>query len=269
MSSSLTVYYVDGDTQINSQLYHKVYHDHHGYTTDLATTFTTYGSYLLRQYDLAFRQDISAQKIYFVPAGADSEYLFLDFSVKEGDVFTFPAHYSEVNDTLYFYTDVVETVDIIQLKDGSNRKRIKGSLLGDFIEGVGSTRAFVYPYYDTWHIIYNHLACMSVNGMQVYGEADNCCDPGKPCASGLASNPDEISLSGFQYGNNIALKINNKELVPLTLSVVDAMGRTRKSYSISYQSQVTITIEGLSSGLYFATLSSEGEIEAAFKFMVF
>ena len=156
---------ISGDTTINSQIYNKLY-------TPFVVSFST-GTCggILNGYKGAIRQDLTSQKVYFIPPQDTSELILYDFTLQVGDTVRGQTH------NLNFQKDTIISIDSV-LIGNSFRKRwnINTCYNISFIEGIGSTYGLLekspgcltdFPDYS--------LTCFQQNSQTVYPDTNNNC----------------------------------------------------------------------------------------------
>lgn len=153
-------YYFNGDTVLDTYLYHKLY-----YRFEFQGNVSTYSL------EGMIRQDSLQKKVYYFPLTGIHEYLLYDFNLTEGEWYplTYNHGLAEGGDSFLVYK-----IDSILLNDGY-RKRYR--LLppvysGDtvsVIEGIGATSGLfngIYHYLGWEH--YSLLLCFQENAQTVY-----------------------------------------------------------------------------------------------------
>ena len=149
-------YFIQGDTNINSQLYHKIY------SNDSSSTFFYIGG--LRKYN---------KKIYFIDKNCSHDILLYDFNLTIGD--SIKSSCILCDTTLSLYMKVV-TIDSVLLPDMTYRKRINfdwGSIYS-WIEGIGSIFGLLYPENNcSTCICWTELVCFKHNDTTLYLHEDN------------------------------------------------------------------------------------------------
>lgn len=158
------VYYLNGDTLINTETYQKCYK--RGQSNQLTNAtgtpcgpFTTYDelTYFVRQEGL---------QIYLWNGSTDA--LLYDFDLAVGD--TIPVTYSMLDTS--FVVDSIQTINIGgQLRNRFYFTDFNSSLFGDIIEGIGWPGGFFEPMDPPVNCGYQ-FACFSLNGQVELGS--NC-----------------------------------------------------------------------------------------------
>ena len=150
-------YGINGDTIINAQMYHKIWHSD--------------GSYRC-----ALREDVANKKVYIINSGSSEEKLLYDFDLKIGD------HASHFIDPTYVGESVIVFIDSILLGDNLYHKRfrIDGAKQRPsgfhIVEGIGALETGLF-----WEFLYNPelelagcLNCVCINGTTIYPLGGTC-----------------------------------------------------------------------------------------------
>ncbi len=253
-------YGIQGDTLINSVLYHKIY-----YLNDTIYPLVT------GQYAGAMRED-SLKRIYVIDCAycendAGSEMILYDFS-------------KEINDTVFvgsfgmgplgYY--VVEYFDSIMI-DGNYRKTIHFYGYEDmeyWIEGIGSTRGLFSPLmpvptgYSSWELI-----CFNQDGMVRYlNPAYNTCFP---ILTGIEENKSEINLprlSPNPVSNSGILDFSGSAVKYTRLIIFDGQGRRIRDLELNNSKSFVINGTEYKSGIYFYQLISDKMEIYSSKFLI-
>jgi hypothetical protein len=226
-------YYINGDTVINSVLYHKVYQSgtvHH---------HCNFGNYIdywnsFHDYYAAIRQDTALRKVYVYYN--NPEQVLYDFNLSVGDSIE--------------GCTAVTSIDSILI--GSNyRKRfnIDGAFPYSIIEGIGSTSGLFEPLcpFEYW----GTLVCFSQNGETLYPDASTECELIMGTQPFHADKSISLSPNPFHTSTTLYIKsIFNAA----TLHIYNTLGSLVKEQSITSENTV-ITREGLSDGIYFVVVS--------------
>ncbi len=120
--------------------------------------------------DIAFlREDTTLQKVWAFDPNLGTEYLLFDFSLIPGDTLITSSITPSGQDTM-----IVDSVDVIQLLDGSFRKiihmhHIVGIFMQEFmIEGVGGAAGMYLPPINWGMGTETYLGCVIYNNDQLY-----------------------------------------------------------------------------------------------------
>jgi hypothetical protein len=231
-------YYINGDTVINSTLYHKVYQSG---TVHHHCSFGNYVDYWesFSNYYAAIRQDTALRKVYV--RDNSPERVLYDFNLSVGD--------SIENCT------AVTSIDSI-LIGSTYRKRlnIDGAFPYSIIEGIGSTSGLFEPLcpFEYW----GTLVCFSQNGVTLYPDTLTECELITESSSAHAYKSIALSPNPFHVSTILYLK---KAFKPGVLKIYSTLGSLVKEQIITSENTV-ITREGLSNGIYFVVVK-DGENE--------
>lgn len=114
--------YIIGDTLIDSLNYKNVYQTRNLFNTNFSP--------------IAFIREENKKVYVLYPDVSSLEFLLYDFSLNVGDSMIFPDFIHGGN--LTFRTAYLNSIDSIQLENGSYRKRFKFSNWSEIIEGIGN-----------------------------------------------------------------------------------------------------------------------------------
>lgn len=231
-------YEIVGDSIINN----------HNYKTVNISDQTNYFAF--------FRVD--NEKVYFkLDYTPDTtEYLIFDFSLIEGDTFWYPD--DPVSNYIYDGFSIIETLDTIQVFDGSFRKRWKlnppyNNICGEneyWIEGIGS--AYSHPFY-----LLNCFECSTI--FKEFWYKDSL------VFENLISSDIEVQKPDFKIFPNPTADILYIENMnhPILYSIFDTNGnQLLRGKTIDD----TINVQELNSGIYFLIFENE-KILSYFKFV--
>ena len=231
-------YYYNGDTVVNTYLYHKLYHRY-----EYLGNVSTY-SY----FEAMIRQDSLQKEVYYFPFNAIQEYLLYDFNLAEGDWYPFTFNHGQNGGDSF----LVYKIDSILLNDGY-RKRYRllppvysGDTIS-IIEGIGATSGLfnsIYHYLGWEH--YTLLLCSQENSETTYNPyGDEYCTilsvddiPGKNLRITIVPNPTSTTIT-------LSLPSNQNTI----LSIFNLLSEKVKEEKVT-GNQVTMDVSSLPQGLY-------------------
>ena len=123
-------------------------------------------------YKGAYREDVSNQKVYYVPPFTSTEQLLYDFTMQPGDTVQ-----GYLTDASGFDPNVVESIDSVVV-GGAYRKQwiVNTGYNVRFIEGIGSTYGLIQPLpgEGVTDLPDYSLTCFAESGMALYPDMVNC-----------------------------------------------------------------------------------------------
>lgn len=261
-------YIITGDTVIGGISYHKLRKTGASYPYTSTTCNFDVPTGPIDEYVGAFRNDSSAQKVYFVPSGHSSDTLLYDFDLSVGD--TLP-------DT-YFYSlggpYVVYTIDTVSF-DGEDHEIYRldsscgrvGPLNGyAWIEGVGSNKGLLGTYGCPFER-YISSECYSENGVPRLSSHSTLCDTVTSLRDSKRKIGKVTSVKAFPNPT--------KGMVHLEIPTDRSEGRAilRNAYGervgekrITSGGRISFKLDG-PSGLYLIEIWGEGERERTLRIM--
>ncbi len=148
-------YYLQGDTILNSQLYHKIY------SNDSYSISYVGGIQEIDKIVSFFDRDCSAPVLLY------------DFGLNVGDSIPLSCMLCDEEEPLYMK---VNSIDSVLIGDMSYRKRINFDYgpSQSWIEGIGSVSGLLYPYYSCFTCICGlELVCFEQNNIVLYQNENN------------------------------------------------------------------------------------------------
>lgn len=264
ISNGEYINYFDGDTSIGNISYLKVFEEGMDVTWCTNNGFMD-TSIFAKHYIGAFRQDVTAQKAFFIAEGDLNESLLYDFTLETGDTLPYNMIASEVA--------VVEKTDSV-LVDGTYRKRMLflqayNACGGDtiaIIEGIGNTRGFIFPTMVPC-AFYTVLTCLSVNGVQIFGDADSCYEEGElgnVTAVPLLSNSNVFN-AGYLSDGSVVIHFNEENYGEASLAIFNTLGQKISQYNPTASGDILIAKGTFSPGMYEVVAIIEGRNAAVRK----
>ena len=222
---------ISGDTTINSLTYRKL-------ITPFANTIS------LRGYKGAFRQDIAAKKIYYVPRNETTEQLLYDFTLQVGDTVK---GYTQAN---LQQKDTIKSIDSV-LVGNSYRKRwlVNSSYNIYFIEGIGSTYGlFELSPGNTPDFPDFSINCYRESSQTLYPDLQTNCELINSVKQ-IDINSNQIRILQNSQDGSFKIAFDNTDIVEIKL--IDLSGK------VIFQQLTTnmksILINHLQSGAYILT----------------
>ena len=255
--------YLNGDTTINSLLYHKIYSEGGIIYNPWPLGFPPPPPFIVPPvfagsggYNGAIRED-SSKHVFFFPANQNPpihEYLLYDFNLHVGDT---------LSDTLYniqnpFVKIVVNSIDSIF--DGFVFRKtynLNSSIYyASIIEGIGNTRGLTYsllPFFEDWA----GLICFSENNIPKFNNLDyNFCS-----LTGIGEiNPTDKTLFNLSPNPTTEiLNIKSKQpiLFPLQLFVMDMQGKLITQKIIYNNDDLSLNVKTLENGAYLIAIKNK------------
>jgi hypothetical protein len=227
------IHYFQGDTVIGSYQYKKLHN---------------------WMYPAYARED-STKKVYFY--FNNNEYLYYDFSLDSGDVFT-----SDVGGCFIYYS--VYDTDTVYLLNGEPRKRFFMNF-DTWIDGIGSINGLMSEF--TLHCmsdVFPVLLCFYENDTLKYHNAgfDSCAFFGVH----VQENIMEYGIKIYPNPSTLQVTISFSKYVSGDLQIFDLTGRVVHQQTLLNQ-QSTINIQQFSKGLYFVKVS-DGKQSAVQKLII-
>jgi hypothetical protein len=241
-------YFLQGDTVIATNTYHKVYkspgtaHEH----CAIAGTLNNWWI-LTAEYAGAYRQDTTLKQIYFIYPSFSQEQLLYDFSLNVGDTLS---------------NCVVSTIDSILI--GTNYRKqfhFMGSQYS-MIEGIGSTAGLLEPFipFESG----GTLTCFSQNGATLYPDTITACY--------IVTRVNEIkNLRSFSISPNpfhtFAILQVTSEFLNSELVIYNTLGNIVRQQIIN-EGSIQICRNELCSGFYFFKIISDKGYTASGKVII-
>ncbi|HLG35036.1 MAG TPA: T9SS type A sorting domain-containing protein [Bacteroidia bacterium] len=239
-------YFIQGDTLINGNSYHKIYQSGTGHI------YCAYGNSINNYYSWndtyrgGIRQDTVGKKIYYI--NGFQECLLYDFSLSVGDTFY---------DCLS-YNPILTSIDSILI--GTNyRKRFNFPLPAySVIEGIGSMSGLLEPIFPGVES-YSDLICFSQNGQTLYPDTTSLCQIITSTDNHLAQ---EITFSIFPNPATnqltISIPIHREQFAIKEIEIYDVLGeKVFKSQILNPDSQISVDVSSLAPGIYFVRVRTE------------
>lgn len=227
--------FIDGDTTINSKVYHKIY-----YSGGLINPSPPPYYFYVFEHELHSYLREEGDRWYTYRNNQDT--LLYDFSLEVGD--TLIAAFTGG-------AAIVEDIDSI-LVDGEYRKRMKmdlGPLQSDVyvIEGIGSTRGL----FEAWHLNDNGgvLRCYAIDGIPVYSlwyECDLTVDTRehKKSVKSISISPNPaFDFASVYLPNDLGI---------VTCILMNSMGVIMFEENLTSNSIYSIPVSSYAPGIYIA-----------------
>lgn len=254
-------YTIDGDTSINSMMYHKLITPYvHTHTDSFCLPFKFPG------YKGAFRQDTAARKVYFVPDTAQSEYLLYDFTMEVGD--TIKGFLAEVWSGSLMH-DTVSTIDSVLVgNDYRKRWKINECYSIYMVEGIGSLFGLLEPtgfgcITDLpWYV----LNCFTQDGQTLYPDTTTFC----PLLTGLNApelNEDKLTFPPNPFSSKTVVKID-PVFMHADFVILNIEGKIVRRGRVNNQKELVITADDLKNGVYLLQLTNGNGVTVSGKFIV-
>jgi hypothetical protein len=227
--------YLQGDTTLNSQLYHKIY-------SNDSTSISYVGG--LRE---------NNKKIYYFDKTCSHEILLYDFNLNIGDSILLPCSLCDTTNPMYMK---VISIDSILLSDMTYRKKINFDYGPSWscIEGIGSEAGLLYPYYSCIACIcWLELVCFEQNDTTLYSNETHV-----PCFDYFVSNNDLKNNSNLLIvfpnptADNLTIETPDKS----TIEILNIQGQIIKTINTA-DKQTSIDVADLSSGVYIIKAKTE------------
>lgn len=259
-------YFIDGDTIIAGNNYHKILYTgtyHH-------VSWTSYWINYINQNKGAFRED-TAKHILFCPYGDTLDYVLYDFNLSIGD--TLAQSYMNYLGS----GNWVSAIDSI-LVGGQYHKRyhISNDTAGtswnynyvSFIEGVGSTFGLLgFGPSSLWPVFEreSHLSCYIHNGTTEYTDSTTTsCDP---LIIGIAEHSEETQISIFPNPTTGIINIKTPFSEKTQIEIFDVLGKTIYQTTFS-TSENTINLSQFPKGVYSLKASSGNKFNTSQKIVL-
>ncbi len=216
------------DTQVNSVTYKKI-------------SYGKAGSGL-------FREVLDSGKVWYIPPCESKEHLYMDYSLKKGDIFDF---------NIYNGTIQQKTVDSVFYVDGRKYIRCLYTRAGEqiiFIEGIGCIWGIASHYnnYCASPLWEQKIRCVYQDGALLYSGANESCNP---FTTSIAGNVHDTKFTITPNPASSILRISNVKGIT-AIKLTDIQGRTIRSYTKPIEN---IDVSMLASGMYLLQLqTSEG-----------
>jgi hypothetical protein len=228
--------FLQGDTIINTQSYHKIYSNDSNNVS----------------YVGGLRED--NRRIYFFYKYCSQEVLLYDFNLDIGDSILLSCELC--NSSYPMYMKVV-SVDSILLTDMTYRKKINFDYgtSWSWIEGIGCEAGLLYPYYSCILCFpcWIELVCFKQNDTILYSNETHV-----PCFEYVVSNNELENNSNIflvfpnPTTDNLTLETTEKA----TIEILNIEGQLIKTINIA-DKQTSIDVSNLSSGVYIIKAKTE------------
>ena len=249
-------YLITGDIIINGLTYHKLQKSGIRYPAAAWGSCTHDFEWPINYYAGCFRNDIAAQKVYYIDPGKDTERVIYDFSLSVGD--TIP----ELPEDFYNPNNTIKSIDSIEI-GGRYHKRFKiDNNCWDvytlyIIEGIGSTYGLLSSTLCPFESMYE-LICFSINEETIYPYAGYDC---KPAIYNAIEDYNKSMINLYPNPTTGELRIESGELRINSVEIFDVFGRKQKTILHSPFSILhSIDISHLSNGIYFLKIHTESGI---------
>ena len=252
------VYYTDGDTLVDG-VPHKILDGFH---------------YISRTFLL--REDVEERKVYLniVNTSGNSEYLLYDFSLNEGDSFEM------LNPITPFPPEggsfILDSIRLRALIDGNEYRHFYFSpsptnTISDnnavWIEGLGSLSLINAPGGDPDINNVGSLSCFFKNGTPFYTNLDSidACDPVLSVFD-ITRPLDKIK---YRKGDRVNSYIFQGTKAVVSYEIFDVTGKKLHSdILLEPSSQLELSLNGYSAGLYMAVVRSSLGQKSSFKLII-
>lgn len=242
---------ISGDTTINNLLYKKIVKiSYDVFCTNIAITDP--------QYMGALREDITNNKVMFIPSGHQTDTLLYDYNLQVGD--TLPPGFNVTmlgNELFVWSIDTIETNGIKRM-----RWNLEAEYYGQFasiIEGIGSTNGLLEEIYifetDAFlRCYYQNDSLVFLNDLFV----NECIMPTDTCLNVGINDKDKTLKYSIKYSPNPVNKILKVDFLDnysndSFLYFFNSLGEKIKSVRLK-NSRQEINVENLSSGIYYLVI---------------
>jgi len=250
-------YIISGDTLINDMQYVKITRNDY----DIACSRTILGSY----YAGAYRNDIAAKKVYFIPPEENEEVLLYDFSLEPGD--TVPLTY---NNQLYpelmvWYIDSVYCYN-------EYRRRIVFDYSA-IIEGIGADEGLLEPIsgyeplYGRWCYYQNDTLLLYIDDYSCTISTDTCVSVSIP-NNNIYTNILTISPHPVVNISHICIKPLYNDYNNYRIFIYDITGESKMTSSFTSTS-ITINKNDFGGGIFLYRLYYKDNILQSGKIIIF
>ena len=241
-------YEIVGDTIINDLTYHKLWYKSESYYIENGET--TYQS----KYYGAFREDITAKKVYFLAPNASAENLMYDFNLEIGDT----VQTSDDDEQIFF----VSAIDSVLLGDEKYHKKFIISVkncewhpedepFSCMIEGLGRLEGLFSRFQCIVDGGTHWLSCVANDDYSLYG---GYCTPIVVSIPRLEKEKEfSIFPNPAQTSSTIDL-VDNEQIY--FVDIFNLQGQSVKSIP-AVQIRQNIDIDDLSNGMYLVRLATK------------
>lgn len=272
MQNELTLYYFDGDTTIGSTLYKKIYYEGNFTSSSSGSSNSTN---FPKTYYGAMRQDTFAKKVYFFGLDSPSEELLYDFDLNVGDTMKFLCPSSPTN-ALCTTVILVDSIGWILIDNNLRHQYFYHAdtpdpVVGSLIEGIGNVYGFIYSNVTpstSFAQAHRNILCVTVNGIQIYGDSPICFSPGH--FNAIMTLPDQsISVNEFQNGDEVIFRLANPYNKIIHLTITDLLGRMEGSFQLDHSQDLSLSRSQFYSGYHLAIFTTGDGAILPIKFAVF
>ncbi|MCL2435925.1 MAG: T9SS type A sorting domain-containing protein, partial [Lentimicrobiaceae bacterium] len=242
-------YLITGDTIINDLTYHILQKSGVRYSASGSGWCNQNFGWPIDHYAGCFRNDVSAQKVYYIGSDMGTERVIYDFSLSVGD--TIP---ELPGDFYHPQNNTIKSIDSIEI-GGIYYKRfeIENRCLFLFyiIEGIGSTYGLLSS--TCPFEVGSELICFSINEETIYPYVGYDCKPA--IYNAIENYKPMINL--YPNPTTGELRIENGEWRINNVEVFDVYG---KKITTNHLSLTTIDVSHLSNGIYFLKIYTESGV---------
>lgn len=256
------VYYLQGDTTISANTYHKIYKTvlSSDYYTTGGPYALVYGPYMTdsNKYVGAIRED-AFKHIYFFPGTITdtTEQLLYDFNLGVGD--TLPVTYN----ISYYGQNYVLSIDSILV--GTTYHKRYNLNYTSIIEGVGSSFGLIEPLINPLEH-YDFLTCFTYRGVIVYTDSSSIsCN--LPAPVGISEHQHETRISIFPNPTTGTVNIKTNFSEKTEIEIMEVLGKTIYRSQFSTQEN-TINLNQFPKGVYFLKAISGNKISPTQKIIL-
>jgi hypothetical protein len=257
-------YFIKGDTIISGKEYHKILTSGVHYGVDI-TGGCNYNSILgsFNSYSGSLREDTLSKKVYFIPAGNQTESLLYNFNLNLND----SLYNGLTNDSINKH-NYVSSVDSI-LVGNEYRKRFGISNMDHLfiIEGIGSTYGLISPIEYQFEY-YIELFCFTQNGIPLYESSDShsTCDAAS-INEAVPLQTFNISINPNPFNSTAELRLN-KIFERFVIEICNLQGASISKTTYFSTDKVTIDSKGIESGLYFLKVILDSKVVQTRKIVI-
>jgi len=239
-------YYLDGDTSINSLLYHKLFKNGNAHEHCAITGSVNNWWYYNNVYLGAYRQDVVSKKVYFVNYLATQECLLYDFDLSVGDT---------LDNCMMMggQCAIIESIDSILIGNDYRKKfnLFQSALSVSLIEGIGSTSGLFEPLcpFEVMGI----LVCFSQNNQTLYPDSTSTCS----IASGIneIKTTPVVKISPNPFINQITVQVDGSMILSEWV-MYNYLGMKVRNEVID-ENEFVINRSSLVPGIYILQLKSK------------
>jgi hypothetical protein len=238
-------YFMQSDTLININSYHKIYQSGTIHSHCAFGNFTNNWSVIQKTYSGAYRQDTLLKKVFFVYPSASQECVLYDFSLNPGDT---------LKGGCQSGTIVISSIDSV-LTGKNYRKRFNLSTSPySIIEGIGSTSGLLEPLFPFEYT--GTLICFVQNMLTLYPDTITTCEIVTPVNEIKNTSSFTISPNPFMFQSSI---ISNVLLNDATIILYNSFGQKVKQMNTINGQIITLLRDNLPAGLYFIRIIQDNK----------